>query len=392
MAAVTKNFQVRYGLDVGGQITSSGNLVIQKAGASAKVGATSGAAYFYVDRVAGQTGAIFFQTSTSNRWALLANNVEESGSDAGSNFSINRYKDDGSYIDAPLVVSRATGASTFSGVVRVPYGSVSAPSFTFTSDTDTGVYGTEGYVRVAAGGSEVCRFFTYGTIPIVQTDGQVQGETLYGTHLSAKTTDNTVACYLTADYDSFTTHIAQLRSARTASSAFNFLTCSSDYDGTVDHEFRLRGDGNAYCDTAWNNNAADYAEYFEWADGNVTAEDRRGWTVVLQGDQVVPAESGQDPIGVVSAFPSVVGDSAWNHWKYRYLRSDFGDYLLDESGERVPNPTYDPEMEYVAREDRVEWDCVGLLGKLRVRKGQPIGSRWIKMRDVSDQVEEWLVR
>jgi hypothetical protein len=32
------------------------------------------------------------------------------------------------------------------------------------------------------------------------------------------------------------------------------------------------------------------------------------------------------------------------------------------------------------------------MGKLRIRKGQPTGSRWIKMRDVSATVEEWLVR
>ena len=32
------------------------------------------------------------------------------------------------------------------------------------------------------------------------------------------------------------------------------------------------------------------------------------------------------------------------------------------------------------------------MGKLRVRKGQDVGDRWIKMRDVSDSVEEYLVR
>jgi hypothetical protein len=32
------------------------------------------------------------------------------------------------------------------------------------------------------------------------------------------------------------------------------------------------------------------------------------------------------------------------------------------------------------------------MGKLRIRKDQPTGSRWIKMRDISDSVEEWLVR
>jgi hypothetical protein len=33
-----------------------------------------------------------------------------------------------------------------------------------------------------------------------------------------------------------------------------------------------------------------------------------------------------------------------------------------------------------------------MMGKLRMLKGQPTGDRWIKMRDISDTVEEWLVR
>jgi hypothetical protein len=32
------------------------------------------------------------------------------------------------------------------------------------------------------------------------------------------------------------------------------------------------------------------------------------------------------------------------------------------------------------------------MGKLRIRKGQVTSSRWIKMRDINDSVEEWLVR
>ena len=47
---------------------------------------------------------------------------------------------------------------------------------------------------------------------------------------------------------------------------------------------------------------------------------------------------------------------------------------------------------YVPRKDRKEWDMVGMMGKLRMLKGQPTGDRWIKMRDISDTVEEWLVR
>lgn len=59
---------------------------------------------------------------------------------------------------------------------------------------------------------------------------------------------------------------------------------------------------------------------------------------------------------------------------------------------RKLNPAYDPAHEYIPRSERPEWDTVGLMGKLRLRKGQPVGDRWIKMRDVSADVEEWLVR
>ncbi|UWQ64533.1 hypothetical protein K3723_07575 [Leisingera caerulea] len=59
---------------------------------------------------------------------------------------------------------------------------------------------------------------------------------------------------------------------------------------------------------------------------------------------------------------------------------------------RKLNPEYDPSYEYVPRADRPEWDTVGLMGKLRLRKGQPVGVSWIMMREVSADVEEWLVR
>ena len=61
------------------------------------------------------------------------------------------------------------------------------------------------------------------------------------------------------------------------------------------------------------------------------------------------------------------------------------------------NPDYDDDQDsvdnpYKSREFRKEWSAIGLTGKLRMKKGQPTGDRWIKMRDISDTVEEWLVR
>ena len=56
------------------------------------------------------------------------------------------------------------------------------------------------------------------------------------------------------------------------------------------------------------------------------------------------------------------------------------------------NPDFDSDVEYITRENRPEWTPIGMMGKLRIRKGQPMGDRWIKMRDISETVEEWLVR
>jgi hypothetical protein len=232
---------------------------------------------------------------------------------------------------------------------------------------------------------------------------------------------------------------------RSASTSYNLLRLFSgngSTNGASDAEFRFRGDGDGFADGSFSGGGADYAEYFEWSDGNTSEEDRRGISVVLVDDKIREAVAGEDPIGVISGNPSVVGDAAWNKWNGKYLRDDFGSYLTDthnvvkwtetvtdddgnettqehvyedwnipdgivvpddavvsatdENGKpfthRRLNPGYDPDVTYVPREDRAEWDCVGLMGKLRIRKGQVTGSRWIKMRDVSDTVEEWLVR
>ena len=230
-----------------------------------------------------------------------------------------------------------------------------------------------------------------------------------------------------------------------------------------DVEFYLRGDGNAYADGSWNGGGADYAEYFEWTDGNSSNQDRTGYTVVLDNEKIRLATSDDETaniIGAVSVNPSVVGDSDIDQWKHKYQRDDFGgfvwetytvtewtetvvdqeaaDEVLDDDGnvvtpareeitrevfhnyetDKIPdgvtapddasvltedadgntlmrkvlNSDYNPDTAYVSREDRQEWATIGMMGKLRIRKGQPTGDRWIKMRDISDTVEEWLVR
>jgi hypothetical protein len=203
---------------------------------------------------------------------------------------------------------------------------------------------------------------------------------------------------------SFDNDVAATSADRASSSAFNLLALYTSFSGTTDAEFKFRGDGTAFCDGSWTGGGADYAEFFEWADGNPNEDDRRGISVVLVGGKIRPAVAGENPVGVVSSNPSVVGDAAWNHWRGKYERDAFGSYIKedyeveDDDGNMVVqqrrklSPAFDPGLEYAPREDRPEWAAIGLLGKLMVRKGQPVNSGWKKLGDVSSTTEQWLVR
>lgn len=139
--------------------------------------------------------------------------------------------------------------------------------------------------------------------------------------------------------------------------------------------------------------AADYAEFFEWEDGNPDAEDRVGKFVTLNGDKISIATSNEDYIlGIVSGEPFVLGNGDCDTWNGMYLRDEFGRTILEpapkieideETGEEkevldedgntiyegtrpVLNPDYDPTQPYISRFDRPEWSPVGMLGVLSV--------------------------
>lgn len=111
---------------------------------------------------------------------------------------------------------------------------------------------------------------------------------------------------------------------------------------------------------------ADYAEYFEWLDGNPEKEDRVGYMVSLVGDKIKIAEAGDDIVGVISGTATVVGDDP-EDYANRYLRDSFGRIIYDEEGRSIENPDYNIDLVYVQRSKRPEWAPVGLLGKLYVR-------------------------
>ena len=66
--------------------------------------------------------------------------------------------------------------------------------------------------------------------------------------------------------------------------------------------------------------------------------------------------------------------------------------IIMNATRRVKDPLYDETKKYVSREFRQEWSPVGLVGKLVIYKGQVMGDRWIKMKDINEELEQWLVR
>lgn len=152
---------------------------------------------------------------------------------------------------------------------------------------------------------------------------------------------------------------------------------------TKSNAFRVTMAGKAFGLSAYGSSGADYAEYFEWIDGNADNEDRTGYFVTVDGEKIRKATAEDTYIlGIVSATPCVEGDVQSEFWRDMYLKDVFGRKLTetveveettDENGNVVPahtekrwilNPEYNPELEYVSRDERKEWSAVGLVGKL----------------------------
>ena len=306
-------------------------------------------------------------------------------------------------------------------------GSASAPALTGT-DSNTGINFGSDTVNINTGGTSKVEVQSNGAINVpshlpikiggteranLYSDGRLAiGDALSGMGLgfgiqqfSSRSGTNSAAIFgsdsnsLTAliVYNStsgYATHLVDLRSQTSNSTAWYFIRASSS--NNADNEYFLGGNGASYADGGSSFSVpADYAEMFEWSDSNSSNEDRRGYTVVLDGNKIkiaTSSDSTDNIIGVVSGNPAVVGDSAWNKWTDKYKKDDFNCYIRDSDGYRVLNAEYDDSKTYIPRSERQEWDAIGMVGKLRIKKGQITGTRWLKMRDISDTVEEWLVR
>lgn len=164
-----------------------------------------------------------------------------------------------------------------------------------------------------------------------------------------------------------------------------FIIGNGTDDTARSNAFRVSNAGVCYGKSSFQSSGADYAEYFEWADGNPDNEDRRGYFVTLDGDKIRKATPNDIYVlGVVSSTPMTVGASYSDEWKNKYLTDVYGKRLtevievpeeIDEEGNVIPahtetrfilNPKYDPNEQYISREERKEWDMVGVVGQLIV--------------------------
>lgn len=84
-----------------GLLTSTANLTISRTAPLLRMSAASAA-----------NGILSYQTAGSDRWYVYKDNTAESGANAGSNLSINRYDDSGNYLGTPVVINRTTGVIT----------------------------------------------------------------------------------------------------------------------------------------------------------------------------------------------------------------------------------------------------------------------------------------
>ena len=137
------------------------------------------------------------------------------------------------------------------------------------------------------------------------------------------------------------------------------------------------------------NSSADYAEYFEWIDGNINNEDRIGYIVTLNNNLITKATSltkSYEILGIISGTSSVIGGACQDEWQGIELKDEFGriiyeeilipeerdeldNIIITEHYEKVPkqNPNYNPDQQYIPRSERPEWAVVGLLGQILTR-------------------------
>ena len=134
---------------------------------------------------------------------------------------------------------------------------------------------------------------------------------------------------------------------------------------TKNNAFRVTQTGSVFGMSSFNSSGADYAECFEWEDGNPNKENRAGKFVTLNGNKVKIASADDDILGVVTANSSVIGNNPID-WEGRFVKDVYGCIQCDKEGIPITSSTYDETQTYIERTKRPEWATIGLVGQLVV--------------------------
>lgn len=186
-------------------------------------------------------------------------------------------------------------------------------------------------------------------------------------------------------------HFCKLSTIQSSESGSESRTAFMIGNGTASsssNAFRVNYNGTIYATNSTIATGADYAEYFEWADGNPGGVDRVGLFVTFdeqEPEKIKIASPGDYILGIVSGHPNTIGNGD-EDWRGRYVLDDFGRYIEEtyeyqeiwqdkdgvkhkETKEGIrykENPDYNPDELYIPREERPEWSAIGMVGVLSV--------------------------
>lgn len=227
---------------------------------------------------------------------------------------------------------------------------------------------------------ETTRLYAYGK------GAHAEGYNTQALHIAAHTSGNGTKSAL-----AYQTVCGQVNKATTDSLFVvgNGTYGTTELDRNESNALECRTTGSLAIGGSLIQNASDYAECFEWYDGNKDKEDRIGYIVTLEGNKIRFANSTDDILGIISGTAGVIGNAAELDWKDRYLTDEYGRIIYDEIEleqttcdpndpekeivetirRKVPriNPDFDSTLEYVPRTERPEWGVVGLMGQIYVR-------------------------
>ena len=196
----------------------------------------------------------------------------------------------------------------FNNLGSVTAGNIASGSYSHAEGEITTASGrcshAEGYRVTASGGySHTEGGYTTASEGYAHAEGNSAIASDYYTHAEGCHTTASAECahaegyYTTAN--NYASHVCGKRNKNMQSGGLStnqvgdaFIIGNGASSSSFSNALRLAYEGTLYLTKAYKSTGADYAEYFEWLDGNPQAEDRVGRFVTLEGDKIKLAKEG----------------------------------------------------------------------------------------------------